>query len=402
MNLASFVPDVANGELISATDAIDMSNLNELGTPPFNDLTNDSLTSIDDIYIFSEAQQLSLQNSLAVDWLAGTDATNVTYGGGTQPTGGLITEGTFVTSHILHMDTENMQQSTLMGSATFDSEILGVIIDTNSLNASDSTFGVDGVAYPTASGRAWEIGGKTGNFTISNDGMTITVVGLVEELLDQMRVITAASAGFVEFTTNQTIDVDNFDFECFDVIVSGGTLTINGVHMFNSLTILGGSVTHDVEIGMDLTFSHDVIVSAGTFISADARGLGTDAGPGAGMVGNEGSGAGYGGAGANASTAGGGTYGSLTQPTDLGSGGGTSILQQTGGTRGGGAIRLTVGGTLVVDGQITADGSSSNSDRGCGSGGSVWIETGNLEGFGFIDANGGVGGDGSAGGGSEF
>lgn len=70
-------------------------------------------------------------------------------------------------------------------------------------------------------------------------------------------------------------------------------------------------------------------------------------------------------------------YGSAVAPTDLGSGIGGSI-------RGGGAIRLVVGGTLKNDGEISADGLNYGS-----SGGSIYITTDNLAGAGNIHANGG-------------
>ncbi len=137
------------------------------------------------------------------------------------------------------------------------------------------------------------------------------------------------------------------------------------------------------------------MIDVNSSLSGDGRGLSADSGLGAGIPGGDGSGAGYGGAGANSSADGGGTYGSITQPTDLGSGGGTSTANGAEGRRGGGVIRLTVGGTLTVDGQITADGSGADSDAGSGSGGSIWIETSDFDGFGFVSADGGRGGDNS-------
>ena len=54
-----------------------------------------------------------------------------------------------------------------------------------------------------------------------------------------------------------------------------------------------------------------------------------------------GGGGGYGGEGGTVNSSGAGAYGSLTQPTDLGSGG-----RRQPGSSGGGAIALTVGGSL--------------------------------------------------------
>lgn len=77
-------------------------------------------------------------------------------------------------------------------------------------------------------------------------------------------------------------------------------------------------------------------------------------------------------------------YGSVTNPVNLGSGGG-----HTGsGGSGGGAIHLTVGGTtsMETNGVITANGQGET--FGSGSGGSVLLRTGSLRGGGVIQANG--------------
>ncbi len=86
-------------------------------------------------------------------------------------------------------------------------------------------------------------------------------------------------------------------------------------------------------------------------------------------------------------------YGSVTTPTDCGSGGGSTCCS-TGGT-GGGALYLVVASTLTVEGAITADGADSVAISywpGGGSGGSLWLDTFILLGTGLIHANGGAGG----------
>jgi hypothetical protein len=88
-------------------------------------------------------------------------------------------------------------------------------------------------------------------------------------------------------------------------------------------------------------------------------------------------------------------YGSLTNPTTLGSGGN--------GLPGGGAIRLTVPGTLTVGASaaISACGSVPYEYGGSGAGGSIWITAGTLAGSGTVKANGGTGGSASANGGGQ-
>jgi hypothetical protein len=74
-----------------------------------------------------------------------------------------------------------------------------------------------------------------------------------------------------------------------------------------------------------------------------------------------------------------------------------------GGSEGGGALRLTVGGALLVDGRLSADGNAGlQDDSGGGSGGSIWVTANQLTGDGIISARGGEGelyGGGGGGGG---
>jgi hypothetical protein len=83
-------------------------------------------------------------------------------------------------------------------------------------------------------------------------------------------------------------------------------------------------------------------------------------------------------------------YGSITNPTTLGSGGEK--------LPGGGAIRLTVPGALTVGASaaISACGSVPYEYGGSGAGGSIWITAGALAGSGTVKANGGTGGSSSA------
>src|SRR5439155_24969212 len=88
--------------------------------------------------------------------------------------------------------------------------------------------------------------------------------------------------------------------------------------------------------------------------------------------------------------AGGNSYGSPIAPIDLGSSGN---VQRDGSNAGGGALQMTVGGVLALDGSITANGRSPlTPGTGGGSGGSLWLMVGTLSGSGLIAANGGAGG----------
>jgi hypothetical protein len=143
--------------------------------------------------------------------------------------------------------------------------------------------------------------------------------------------------------------------------------------------------------GLNLAVAGDVTIDAGGGISADCKGYGSAAGPGAGI--NDyynPSGGGYGGQGGSAygGIAGGASYGDLLAPTQCGSGGGNGPWHNppTGGA-GGGVIRLDVGGVLTVGGQLTANGESMVASGGAG--GSIYVRAGTLAGNGRITANGG-------------
>ncbi len=163
-----------------------------------------------------------------------------------------------------------------------------------------------------------------------------------------------------------------------------------------------------VSIGSQtLTVTGNATVQAGGGISADGMGYAGGSGTGEGgyyspYSGGGGGHGGYGASGGGTSYAyGGNTYGSVTAPTELGSGGGGTSSPVLGGA-GGGAIRLTVEGTLEVDGNFTARGLAGTGSGGGGAGGSIYLTVGTLTGAGVISANGGAGsGLGGGGGGGR-
>ena len=153
----------------------------------------------------------------------------------------------------------------------------------------------------------------------------------------------------------------------------------------HEITLTGGSI---VSANLSLT-TDNLTIDAGSLISADGRGYGTDSGPGAGGGGAYGgAGGGYGGMGGNhySDFGGGPTYGSETAPVDSGSGGGTGYYLPGG--SGGGAIRLIVNNNFTNNGSITAYGSNASSGGG-GSGGSIYVTTNILSGSGLFAASGG-------------
>ncbi|MGI5841214.1 MAG: fibronectin type III domain-containing protein [Patescibacteria group bacterium] len=179
--------------------------------------------------------------------------------------------------------------------------------------------------------------------------------------------------------------------------ISLGALTLAA----GDLTVYpGGNITHTAGSGASIVGKINIDVQSGNAyvhgtINANSKGYGKGSGPGEGTDGNGGAGgAAHGGFGGNGQTRAGGviSYGSLTQPVTLGSGGG-DYNNQSG--VGGGAVKLTVSGTTTINGTISANGArSSTSDyyshgSGGGSGGSIWIQTGSLNGSGNLLAEGG-------------
>ncbi len=155
------------------------------------------------------------------------------------------------------------------------------------------------------------------------------------------------------------------------ITIDGGTLISSGDETISAdtLALLNGAVVTVVPL-QTLTLSvPNIIISAGSSISADGKGY-DGAGPGSGA---DPVAASYGGVGGgNTATS---TYGSATKPIDLGSG--------MGSWRGGGSIRIVVANTFLNDGSISANGGGASA-----SGGSIYVNTNILAGTGGFTANG--------------
>ena len=238
----------------------------------------------------------------------------------------------------------------------------------------------------------------TSQFEVSSDA----VVTLNDQSCIASSQLNISSRGTL--TLNDESGIDTPEVE----ILSDGVLVLNRPETFTNMHIgSGGVLTHSAGLaGLDLTVTGDLTVDPGASILADGKGYGSDAGPGAGVAASGGS---YGGKGGGQS---GPLYGSITAPTDLGSGGGLVNAgwgNRAAGGAGGGAIHLTVGGRLTVDGSLRADGNDGAHHcwlwcvfhiyAGGGSGGSIYVMAGELAGTGVISADGGDPGGGSAGGG---
>lgn len=143
-----------------------------------------------------------------------------------------------------------------------------------------------------------------------------------------------------------------------------------------------GFITHSANDNtlqhmINLDVAGDVILNSGSTINVNGKGYAGGKGPGG--VGNYASslGASHGGVGARSSSSYNylPAYGSITEPTELGS------------SSGGGSVKIHAGGNFVNNGNITSIGTQSVNNYG--SGGSIWISTNNnMSGNGNMQANG--------------
>lgn len=189
-----------------------------------------------------------------------------------------------------------------------------------------------------------------------------------------------------------------------NLFISGGaicrptvsSLTLGSVQVGTDSTWLLGSGSS----GGNVTVASNLIVAAGGAISGDGLGFGGTQGSGSGSsssLGSSGGGhGGYGGRGAGftntISSPGGNVYGSAANPTLPGSGGGSTQTTGIARNEGGGALRLTVSGTLVLEGRISVNGNSAfTNNSGGGSGGSLWLTLNRFAGSGQLAADGGNG-----------
>ncbi|HWI59631.1 MAG TPA: hypothetical protein VNZ22_20550, partial [Bacillota bacterium] len=150
----------------------------------------------------------------------------------------------------------------------------------------------------------------------------------------------------------------------FNLTVQGGAILAasSPVTLGNLLVNSNGWVSLSIP---SLVINGDATIRPGGGIIGDGTGFSGGSGPGVGRISITtngiaiAGGGGYGGPGASTalSALGGLSYGTLLRPIDRGSGGGNvSYAIFPNGGSGGGAIQLTVTGTLQVDGRLSANG----------------------------------------------
>lgn len=153
-------------------------------------------------------------------------------------------------------------------------------------------------------------------------------------------------------------------------------------------------------LGLGVTLiAKSLDIQTGASVSSGHSGYPVDSGPGNGVRSGDNDGGSHGGYGQNNGYNKNLIYGSVYEPTTLGSGG------QHGGPLtdgdGGGAIKIEVLNTFIHNGILDAngkDGASNDRGGGGGAGGSIWIDADVFNGTGTISTNGGYGTSGLLGG----
>ncbi|MEY4745232.1 MAG: hypothetical protein RL272_1177, partial [Candidatus Parcubacteria bacterium] len=252
-----------------------------------------------------------------------------------------------------------------------------------------------GVAPGGAAGGGTATAGGTGTINLTNPVPTpgacpITDGGVGDD--------DGLANGTVTISTAKTFATQATPYDCTATpfnITGTGTLTLDsnttttGTYAavdFSTLTIAsGGLLTADGK-GCAGSGNYSMYPTAANVCSTTVSTYGIGSGGG-----------GHGGAGGAGSIAAGGpTYGSASNPLFFGSsGGGTNA--GTFGANGGGVIKVTVSGTLTLNGTISANGNNGvvagANATGGGAGGSINISAGTINGTtGLIRAKGGNGG----------
>jgi len=213
--------------------------------------------------------------------------------------------------------------------------------------------------------------------------------------------------GATEFGTDTTIGNGDRTYDGDDITVNDCTVTMDGAHLFSSLTIAnGGTVTCSDTSGMFLRVKGNMTIQAGASINVDGMGYSPGDGEGAGRDGRNAGGSGHGGKGGpgDGDAYGGEAYDRQDDPSKPGSGGGTGRYNNSiaAGGFGGGFVRIVVDGQLRLDGEISADGISgvqgqignTPKDRvvwsgGGGAGGAIRIDCNAFSGSGDMTTGGG-------------
>jgi len=226
----------------------------------------------------------------------------------------------------------------------------------------------------TGGSGAWETGSNWSGSSVPDDTDDVTIDATVTVTINATTTINSLTLGG---SNSPTLTFDYDAITGTALIIDDGNVTVNSgatiTHTDATNATVNGTIDIDVQTGnFTLTGNVDIDDIGNDGGAAQSDGYGT--GKGTYVFDRAGGGGGYGGAGGtgtNSGGIGGSSYGSLTAPSVLGSGGGGG--QNDAGGDGGGAIKLTVNGTLTVAGTIDADGQAGFGATRHGGGG-LWRE----------------------------
>jgi hypothetical protein len=279
---------------------------------------------------------------------------------------------------------------------------------TDDISVTGVKFVIPGIATPVPASRVgttdtWQ---ATTSIATPAAGTEFSISAIVSDASTEHDVtlpiaITLVDADvFVDDRVQAITSADVANYENKTIVVRGSTARLVPhvpITLKNLIVLQGGivetlSTTTTVEHKLDLTISENLYVDCASAIDVSSRGYlggwglsydgsGKNNDPHGRTVGNTITGgastfssASHGGTGGIDSGAGttNATYGEITNPIDLGAGGG-GATNGTAGAAGGGAIRLQ-GDTFAISGAIRADGGSRFGSAHAGAGGSVNLE----------------------------
>ncbi|MDY6950658.1 MAG: choice-of-anchor X domain-containing protein [Thermodesulfobacteriota bacterium] len=242
----------------------------------------------------------------------------------------------------------------------------------------------------------WDNGGQDTNWSTPENWYPDGVPGPGDNVVvfdnnGSICIVDIPVSGLASFTLDASYKgavILNHDFEAAELSVDSGAILCKGdPTVINAAS--GGTIGTPHGAGIIITATN-VTVASEAKIHADGQGFPQGQGPEPGYTGHESAGgAGHGGSGGHGVNSGGGsTYGSVSEPTALGSGGVVSYGGHVAGP-GGGAIKLDVSDTLTIHGTVSANGGNSTQYGAGGAGGSIWLVVHTLSGSGAITADGG-------------
>jgi hypothetical protein len=169
----------------SNADIVGVSGSGSLISPPMS-LEVGEVDSATTVFAINERQGLILPYDLSVD------ATGPGFFDSMASlNGGVISAGTPLSSHLVHMDTDLDVHGLMEATFTFDFPILGIIVTRSGLNASDVDLGFATTLYPLSDYRGPELNALD-RIRLNDDGHSIWVNLQQTTEVDEIRVITAA------------------------------------------------------------------------------------------------------------------------------------------------------------------------------------------------------------------